>query len=216
MRSQPFRSTCTSMPGCAASKALAIFSAVCSSIEVYQTIFPSFFALASRSGDVAVGSGAAAEAAPAAASSATAPKTPPISDQFITSPLAFSLLVTKLPQCASARQCSGGKCSRTVPPTGTLTCERRGDAYFGAVVQGDEIVAIRPEIGLPHNLARGLFGVRSGAAAPSGVSSMSCSRTDTEVSPPRPVRRRSSAAAARRNRPCRRRYAGRGRCWCRR
>ena len=66
MRSQPLRSTCTSMPGCAASKALAIFSAVCNSIEVYQTMLPSFFALASRSADAAVGAGAAAEADAAA------------------------------------------------------------------------------------------------------------------------------------------------------
>ena len=61
MRSQPLRSTCTLMPGCAASNALAIFSAVCNSIEVYQTIVPSAFALASRSGLAAVGSGARGE-----------------------------------------------------------------------------------------------------------------------------------------------------------
>ena len=84
MRSQPLRSTCTSMPGCAASNALAIFSAVCNSIEVYQTILPSFFALASRSGVAAVGAGAAAKAAPAAASSSDGPrKRRRYSDRFI-------------------------------------------------------------------------------------------------------------------------------------
>src|SRR5882724_3275206 len=59
-RSAPDRSTRTAMPGYWASNDFAIFSATERSIEVYQTILPSFLAASISAGVTASAAGAAA------------------------------------------------------------------------------------------------------------------------------------------------------------
>src|SRR5258705_6304682 len=58
-RSAPERSTRTATPGYFASNDLAIFSATAKSIDVYQTILPSFFAASISAGVTDSAAGAA-------------------------------------------------------------------------------------------------------------------------------------------------------------
>src|ERR1700690_3931860 len=59
IRSAPVRSTCTLTPGYFASKRCAISCDTLRSIEVYQTILPSFLAASTRAGVPALAGGAA-------------------------------------------------------------------------------------------------------------------------------------------------------------
>ena len=191
MRSQPLRSTCTSMPGCAVSKALAIFSAVCSSIEVYQTTLPSSFALASSSGVVAVGAGAAAGAVPAVASSSR--------DQRRRRPRSsVDCIETLRPQwkmvhpwglSVPARgsvpaESAGAPCRRPghrpAAARSRAPAGRRASRRDSRDTSRDRIAARPGPIGF---VRRSLGRVARTGSRHSGVSAMSCSRTDTAVSP---------------------------------
>src|SRR5712692_9223633 len=64
IRSEPVRCTSTLIPGYAASKSLATFSALVSAREVYQTTLPSFLAASPRASWATAGAGAARRARP--------------------------------------------------------------------------------------------------------------------------------------------------------
>src|SRR5215207_7588971 len=149
MRSAPLRSTCTLMPGCTASKALANFSAVSSSIEVYQTTVPSCFALAISSGLGPVGSGAAASAEPAMRSTASAAL-----QRRDRRERRNTFISNSSPREGAA--VFGREVQAHRAADRDVDRQRRGDAHLLAVRQRDQIIAVGSEIGLLQHLAHGL------------------------------------------------------------